>query len=167
MLSSVFLFFSFSGSEIMLILFVALILFGGDKFPEIARGLGKGIREFKDMSDGVKREIHTQINNYDAEPRRTDTTPTAPNIEIPHQAEEQVYDHTSDFHQNHDISVTSHEGQNPVPAEPVHQDVVVKSHEEHPVTPASTPTPFHEPLTDTPKELDPNRPPNTMPHQSY
>ena len=65
MLSSIFLFFSFSASEIMFILFVALILFGGDKFPEIARGLGKGIREFKDMSDGVKREIHSQINNYD------------------------------------------------------------------------------------------------------
>ena len=108
MLSSVFLFFSFSGSEIMLILFVALILFGGDKFPEIARGLGKGIREFKDMSDGVKREIHSQINNYDAEPKRTDTTPAAPNTEIA-QPEEKVYDHTSDFHENHDISVTSHE----------------------------------------------------------
>ena len=94
MLSSVLLFFSFSGGEVMLILFVALILFGGDKFPEIARGLGKGIREFKDMSDGVKREIHTQINSYEANPDR-DVTPVAntpvtppaqPATEAPHDA---------------------------------------------------------------------------------
>jgi sec-independent protein translocase protein TatA len=166
MLSSVFLFFSFSGSEIMLILFVALILFGGDKFPEIARGLGKGIREFKDMSDGVKREIHSQINNYDAEPKRTDTTPAAPTTEIA-QSEEKVYDHTSDFHQNHDISVTGHESHLPAPAESAPQDRSLTSHEEHPVAPAAPTAPFHEPLTDTPKEMDPNRPPNTMPHQSY
>lgn len=30
--------------------------------PELARGLGKGIREFKDASEGVKREIHRNIN---------------------------------------------------------------------------------------------------------
>lgn len=76
MLSSIFLFFSFSASEIMFILFVALILFGGEKFPEIARGLGKGIREFKDMSDGVKREIHQQINSYEANPNRDSQTTT-------------------------------------------------------------------------------------------
>lgn len=148
MLSSVFLFFSFSGSEIALILFVALILFGGDKFPEIARGLGKGIREFKDMSDGVKREIHSQINNYDAEPKRRDTTPVTPvTPETPQAPEVSVYDHSADFHQNHDITVTAHE--------------------EQPVTPAAPIAPLHEPLTDKPKDIDPNMPPNTMPRQSY
>ena len=44
---------------------VALFLFGGDKLPEIARGLGKGIRDFKDASEGVKREINNQINSYE------------------------------------------------------------------------------------------------------
>jgi len=50
----------------MLILFVALMLFGGKKLPELARGLGKGIRDFKDASEGVKREINSQIDNFEA-----------------------------------------------------------------------------------------------------
>ena len=47
----------------MLIMVVVLLLFGGKKLPELARGLGKGIREFKDASEGVKREIHRNINS--------------------------------------------------------------------------------------------------------
>ena len=38
------------GSELMLIMVVILIFFGANKIPELARGLGKGIREFKDAS---------------------------------------------------------------------------------------------------------------------
>lgn len=58
-------FLNMGGSEIVLILVVVLLLFGGKKLPELARGLGKGIREFKDASDGVKREIHRNINAMD------------------------------------------------------------------------------------------------------
>ncbi|WPU93510.1 twin-arginine translocase TatA/TatE family subunit [Mucilaginibacter sabulilitoris] len=71
MLSSVFLFLNIGTSEMVLILFAALMLFGGDKLPELARGLGKGIRDFKDASDDVKREINNQINNY--EEKKTET----------------------------------------------------------------------------------------------
>jgi sec-independent protein translocase protein TatA len=46
----------------MFILLAILLLFGGNKLPELARGLGKGIREFKDASDNVKREIHRNMN---------------------------------------------------------------------------------------------------------
>jgi len=53
--------------EMILIVIVALVLFGGKKLPEIARGLGRGIREFKDASDDIKREISDQINNFDKE----------------------------------------------------------------------------------------------------
>ncbi len=49
----------------MLIVFVALLLFGGKKLPELARGLGRGIREFKDASDSIKRDISEQINNFE------------------------------------------------------------------------------------------------------
>ncbi len=56
-------FLNMGGSEIMLILGVVLLLFGGKKLPELARGLGKGIRDFKDASEGVKREIHRNINS--------------------------------------------------------------------------------------------------------
>src|SRR6201999_2830354 len=65
MLCSVLLFFEFGPGEIMFICLVALLLFGGDKLPELARGLGKGIRDFKDASEGVKREIANQIENYE------------------------------------------------------------------------------------------------------
>ena len=65
MLSSVFLFLNIGTGEMILILFAALMLFGGNKLPELARGLGKGIRDFKDASEDVKREINNQINNYD------------------------------------------------------------------------------------------------------
>jgi sec-independent protein translocase protein TatA len=65
MYSSVLGFLNIGSSEMVLIVFVALLLFGGEKLPEIARGLGKGIRDFKDASDGVKREINNQINNYE------------------------------------------------------------------------------------------------------
>jgi len=63
MLNSVLLFLNMGTSEILLILGVILLLFGGKKMPELARGLGKGIREFKDASEGVKREIHRNINS--------------------------------------------------------------------------------------------------------
>ena len=52
-------------SDMIIIVFVALLLFGGEKLPEIARGLGKGIRDFKDASEGVKREINMQINTFE------------------------------------------------------------------------------------------------------
>jgi sec-independent protein translocase protein TatA len=58
-------FLNMGGGEIMLIMVVVLLLFGGKKLPELARGLGKGIREFKDASEGVKREIHRNINAVD------------------------------------------------------------------------------------------------------
>ncbi|MES2454100.1 MAG: twin-arginine translocase TatA/TatE family subunit [Bacteroidota bacterium] len=60
-------FLNMGGGEIMLILGAVLLLFGGKKLPELARGLGKGIREFKDASDGVKREIQRNINSVGIE----------------------------------------------------------------------------------------------------
>jgi len=66
MYSFVLLFFSnLFSSDMIIILIVALFLFGGEKLPEIARGLGKGIRDFKDASESVKREINNQINSYE------------------------------------------------------------------------------------------------------
>ncbi|HWW39740.1 twin-arginine translocase TatA/TatE family subunit [Pedobacter sp.] len=58
-------FLNIGGSELILIFAVILLLFGGKKLPELARGLGQGIRDFKDASEGVKREIHRNINNLD------------------------------------------------------------------------------------------------------
>jgi sec-independent protein translocase protein TatA len=50
------------GSEWIIIVLAVLILFGGRKIPEFMRGLGKGIREFKDAKDNVKKEIEDGMN---------------------------------------------------------------------------------------------------------
>ncbi len=46
-----------SGAEIGFILFIVLLVFGADKVPEIARGLGKAIRQVKDATNDIKSEI--------------------------------------------------------------------------------------------------------------
>jgi len=43
--------------EILLIAVVVLVLFGGRKIPEFMRGLGRGVREFNDAKDNVKKEL--------------------------------------------------------------------------------------------------------------
>ena len=48
------------GSEIVVILLIVVMLFGADKIPEIARGLGKGLQEIKNASNEIKREINSQ-----------------------------------------------------------------------------------------------------------
>ena len=47
-----------SGQEIFIIMAVALILFGANKIPDIAKGLGKGMREFRKAADDIKRELN-------------------------------------------------------------------------------------------------------------
>lgn len=51
------------GTEIVLILAVVLIFFGPKKIPELARGLGRGIREFKDATKEIKDEIDEGLND--------------------------------------------------------------------------------------------------------
>lgn len=55
------------GTEWILIILAVLILFGGRKIPEFMRGLGKGVREFKDAKDNVRSELDKGINEKDAE----------------------------------------------------------------------------------------------------
>jgi sec-independent protein translocase protein TatA len=47
-------------TELILILLVVLLLFGAKKIPDLARGMGRGIREFKDASREIKREIESE-----------------------------------------------------------------------------------------------------------
>jgi sec-independent protein translocase protein TatA len=56
------------GSEWILIIVAVLILFGGRKIPEFMRGLGKGIREFKDAKENVRQEIEQGINAKEPAP---------------------------------------------------------------------------------------------------
>ncbi|MGM0667042.1 MAG: Sec-independent protein translocase subunit TatA/TatB, partial [Bacteroidota bacterium] len=47
-----------SGQEIFIIMIAALILFGAKKLPDIAKGLGKGMREFRKATDDIKKEFN-------------------------------------------------------------------------------------------------------------
>ncbi len=46
-----------SGSEIIIVFVIVLLLFGADKIPEIARGLGKGMKEFRKITGDLKQEF--------------------------------------------------------------------------------------------------------------
>lgn len=52
-----------STGEIFFILFIVVMLFGTDKLPEIARGLGKGMRQLRDATNDIKREINASGND--------------------------------------------------------------------------------------------------------
>jgi len=49
--------FSLGGPEVFIVIFAILLLFGAKKIPELARGMGRGIREFKDATKEIKDEI--------------------------------------------------------------------------------------------------------------
>jgi len=51
------------GWELVIIVLVVILLFGAKKIPELAKGLGKGIREFKDASKEIKDEINEGIKD--------------------------------------------------------------------------------------------------------
>ncbi|SFF32793.1 sec-independent protein translocase protein TatA [Thermoflexibacter ruber] len=51
------------GTEILMILFIILLLFGAKKIPELARGLGRGIREFKDATKEIKNELEESVKD--------------------------------------------------------------------------------------------------------
>ena len=60
------------GSEWLLIILFVIIFFGAKRIPELARSLGRGIREFKDATKGVQNEIEEGIRNTDREPKKLD-----------------------------------------------------------------------------------------------
>ncbi|MFL5739437.1 MAG: twin-arginine translocase TatA/TatE family subunit [Flavisolibacter sp.] len=63
-------------NEILIILIIVLLLFGGKKIPELMRGLGRGMREFNDAKNNVRKEIEDGITEKE---RPTTTTTTTSN----------------------------------------------------------------------------------------
>jgi len=57
------LFLNLGGGEIFVILLVVLIFFGAKRIPELAKGIGKGMREFKDAMNGVENEVRNAANS--------------------------------------------------------------------------------------------------------
>ena len=64
------------GWEIVIIALLILLMFGAKKLPELARGLGQGIREFKGAVDGVKNEIEEADKSLDEVKNQTSDTET-------------------------------------------------------------------------------------------
>lgn len=59
------LFLNLGTGEIIIIAFAILLLFGGKKIPELMKGLGKGIRSFKDGMKDVENQIDKAVNDTD------------------------------------------------------------------------------------------------------
>lgn len=57
--------------EVLVIIVIVLILFGGRKIPELAKGLGKGLREFKKEMRGVREDFSEAIDNAEEEEEYT------------------------------------------------------------------------------------------------
>jgi sec-independent protein translocase protein TatA len=56
-------FLNLGGPEVFIIVLVILLLFGAKRIPDLAKGVGKGVREFKDAMAGVQNEIKDNIND--------------------------------------------------------------------------------------------------------
>ncbi len=65
------------GPEMVVIFIIVLILFGGNKMPEFARGLGKTIREFKKAASGVEEEFKRALEEEDRKNRIAPPTSVA------------------------------------------------------------------------------------------
>jgi sec-independent protein translocase protein TatA len=59
----IFLFLNLGGGEIMVVLLFVLLFFGSKSIPDLARGLGKGLREIREASENIKREIEKGVND--------------------------------------------------------------------------------------------------------
>jgi sec-independent protein translocase protein TatA len=70
--------FNLGGGEIILILALVLILFGAKKLPELAKGLGTGIKEFKKATREVTEEVSSAMDETPPPPKRLPATPTTP-----------------------------------------------------------------------------------------
>ncbi len=55
-------------TEILLIVLVVLIFFGAKKIPELAQGLGKGIREFKKATREIENDVNEEVKKIDEKP---------------------------------------------------------------------------------------------------
>ncbi len=55
--------FGFGGQEMLVVLVIVLVLFGGKKIPELLRGVGKGVGELQKGLEEGKRQLHTSIHD--------------------------------------------------------------------------------------------------------
>lgn len=58
------------GPEILVIALIVLVLFGGKKIPELMKGLGKGVKEYKKAMNGFEEELHSATDPTPREPQQ-------------------------------------------------------------------------------------------------
>jgi sec-independent protein translocase protein TatA len=75
--------FNLGGGEIILILAIVLILFGARKLPELAKGLGQGIREFKKATREVTDEVQNAVEDTPAPAKRLPAQQGEPQKTVP------------------------------------------------------------------------------------
>jgi sec-independent protein translocase protein TatA len=77
--------FGMGGGEIIFVMAAALILFGANKIPQFAKGLGQAIKEFKKASSDVSNELHSAMNQDPPPPPAPSSAPvsTAPAATVP------------------------------------------------------------------------------------
>ena len=73
------------GPELMMIMFIILLLFGANRLPELARGFGKSVREFKKAASGVEDEVRRAMEEEPTPPpaKKPVSTIPAPAAEKP------------------------------------------------------------------------------------
>ena len=79
--------FNLGGGEIILILALVLILFGAKKLPELAKGLGTGIKEFKKATREVTEEVSNAMDETPPPPRRLPANTNPPAAQTTHAEE--------------------------------------------------------------------------------
>ncbi len=73
MLNSILLLFGNLGTtELIIIVVIILLLFGGKKIPELMKGIGKGVRSYKEGLEDVKKEIEKPINEETDDNKKVD-----------------------------------------------------------------------------------------------
>jgi sec-independent protein translocase protein TatA len=60
---------NFGGPDLLIILLIVLVLFGAKKLPELARGLGQSLNEFRNAREEFDRELHNASNDLKGQPR--------------------------------------------------------------------------------------------------
>ncbi|RKX36430.1 MAG: twin-arginine translocase TatA/TatE family subunit [Verrucomicrobia bacterium] len=70
-------------TEVVVVLFLILLLFGAKRLPELARGFGKSIKEFKKATTEIESDIRSAIEDEPQETPRVQAKPAQPKVETP------------------------------------------------------------------------------------
>lgn len=158
------------GAELLLIFVLVLILFGGKRLPEFARGLGRSIREFKKATSGVEAEIRRVMEEPPPPPRKPTTAVATPaQAALPSGTDTPTGvltdDHAYDYEYDHDPYHSAPDPHHPGPHAPSPPTPADESQSGQPapadVPPAGTPAPPPPPAKDG--ESSPPKEPGSSP----